>query len=82
MKRRRRFDPLMFLAGGLFTAFGIIGAATGADTIGNHIQWMWPLTCAVLGLGLLLSAAFRTPSRREDGAGDEIGAERGEYREV
>jgi hypothetical protein len=81
-EHRNRLDPATLVAGVLFATVGAVALGVSADDLADGLRWIWPITLLVIGIAILVPSP---PSRRrstEDGAGDEIGAERGEDGEV
>jgi chloramphenicol 3-O-phosphotransferase len=75
--RRHEANISALLSGLLFIGLGVYALAVGSDRLGDALRWVWPVL--LLGLGVALLAGS---SRRQHRAGDEVGAERGEDREV
>ena len=73
---RHRTDPTALVAGLLFLAIGAVALIAGPDRFADWIEWVWPVAFLTLGVALLLRSGGQHRS------GDEIGAERGEDREV
>ena len=49
------------------------------DRLADSLRWLWPILLIGLGVALLVRPSR---SRRENGAGDEVGAEGGEDGEI
>ena len=75
MSRDRKFDPGALVVGLWFAVVGVLAAATSSEFLVDAFPLLVPGTLVVVGLGLLLQPR-PWPSAGEDGAGDEIGAER------
>jgi len=74
--QRHRTDPTALVAGLLFLAIGAVALIVGQDRFADWIEWVWPIALLTLGVALLLRSGGQHRS------GDEVGAERGEDREV
>ena len=74
--RRHRTDFTALLAGVLFAGIGATELAAGADHFADSLRWVWPIALLTLGVAMLLR------SGGEHRAGDEVGAEGSEDREV
>jgi cytochrome c-type biogenesis protein CcmH/NrfF len=72
---RHRTDPTALVAGLLFLAIGAVALVAGPGRFADWIEWVWPVAFLTLGVALLL----RSGQHR---SGNEVGAERGEDREV
>jgi len=77
--RRHETNPTALVAGLVFMGIGTYGIAVSPTHLADNLRWLWPVLLIGLGVALLVR-----PSRsgREDGASDEIGAERGEDGEI
>ena len=75
--RRHPADWSSFVAGVAFVAVGIIALSAGRDRFTDAVVWIWSGALLGLGVALLLRG-----SAGEHGPSNEIGAERGEAREV
>ena len=77
--RRHEANLTALIAGLLFLGIGFYGVVVTPHRLADSLRWLWPILLIGLGIALLVRPAR---SRREYGAGDEIGAERGEDGEV
>jgi len=75
----RRHEPNYtgLIAGLLFIGIGGYALLAGPDRLGDALRWLWPILLLGLGTALLVGS-----STREHRTRDEVGAERGEDREV
>ena len=73
---RHETDWTALVSGAVFVAIGVVALALGQDRFSDGLPAIWATTFLGLGAALLLRSA------REYGPRDEIGAERGEDREV
>ena len=74
--RRHDTDWSALISGVVFVTIGVLALALGRERFSDGLGVLW--STALLGLG----AALLVRSAREDRASDEIGAERGQDREV
>ncbi|GEM_PF-3590467 len=88
--RRHRTSLTSLVAGLTFAVVGCYGMLVDPERLADGVRWVWPTVLVGLGIALLVgstrnadrSDARPGPSPREDGAGDEVGAERGEDGEI
>jgi cytochrome c-type biogenesis protein CcmH/NrfF len=74
--QRHRADVTSLLSGLLFLGVGTTALVAGSDHFADALRWVWPVTLLILGVALLVRSGGKHRS------GDEVGAERGEDREV
>jgi hypothetical protein len=79
--RRHAADWSSLIAGIVFASVGAIALAAGQDRFADGLVWIWSGVLLGLGAALLLRSADRGLGG-QDGAGDEVGAEGSEDREV
>lgn len=81
---RHPLDPISLIFGIVFVIAGII-CLTGGEVI-DQGRFLLPLGLIGLGTAVMIQAGKRsqaeTGSAGQDGAGDEVGAEGSEYRQV
>ncbi len=82
--RRHRTDWSSLVVGLTFAAVGLFAVVASRHRVADAAGWLWSLTLLGLGVALVLrgTRAGRGCSGCEEGAGDEVGAERREDREV
>jgi hypothetical protein len=74
--QRHAADWSSFVAGVAFAAVGAIAVIAGGDRFTDAVVWIWSGLLLGLGVALLLRGSSQY------GAGDEVGAEGSEDREV
>jgi hypothetical protein len=87
--RSHETDWTALVSGAVFVAIGLLALALGQDRFTDALPAVWATTFLGLGAALLLRSARaehglddRASSARQYGSSDEIGAERGEDRQV
>lgn len=68
---RHRFDPVSFVFGVLFAAFGLLGLTDLFVLRAIDLRWIGPLLLVLVGLVLLLSSARGGSAGSEDRAGQQ-----------
>jgi hypothetical protein len=80
--RRHKTDPSALIAGIVFMAVGLIALSASRSHLVDALGWIWSSVALGLGVALLVRPRWDTASAGEDGPSHEVGAERGEDREV
>jgi hypothetical protein len=73
---RHRLDITSLIAGVAFLGIAVLFLAGDLGSFADQAHFLWPGLLILIGLALLVSGPRSLA--RQHGAGDEIGAERGE----